>query len=494
MWNKSRLQSLGRCKLQTCNPATNRKYNVDFVIVKENFTPLLSKNAAEKMNLVTIHYDAFEQVKSVHTNTDFIREYPNVFSTTHLGILPGPEVHLTVSPDAKPVVRPARTVPESLKDAVKAKLESLKEKGVIEEVDGPTDWVNQMSVAQKKTGDVRICIDPRPLNTALKREHYTLPVLDDILPSLTKATAFSICDLRDGYLHCPLDEDSCQLTTFATPWGRFKWKRLPFGLKVSSEIFQKRLNQALDGLEGVSCVADDIIIWGNDAEEHDRRLHCLLKRCQELGIVLNGDKSKFYVKEVPFLGHIVTDTGLKVDPSKVAAILEMRPPSNKDDVHRLRGMVNYLSRYLPRLSEVMQPINDLTRKDVAWTWTANHERAFNEIKNLLTEAPVLAYFDQSKRIEIFTDASATGIGAALLQDGHPVAYASRALTEPETRYAVIEKEMLAIVFALEKWNQFTYGHQITILTDHKPLESIIKKPLDKAPKRLQGMAAARHGL
>ena len=488
MWNKSRLQSLGRCKLKTYNPATKVKYNVDYVIVAEDFTPLLSKNAAEKMNLVTIHYAAFEQVNSVlHTNTDFVSEYPNVFSTTHLGTLPGPEVHLTVCSDATPVVRPARTVPESLKDAVKAKLESLKEKGVIEEVDGPTDWVSQMSVAQKKSGDVRICIDPRPLNTALKREHYTLPVLDDILPSLTKATAFSICDLKDGYLHCPLDDDSSLLTTFATPWGRFKWTRLPFGLKVSSEIFQKRLNQALDGLDGVSCVADDIIIWGNDAEEHDRRLHCLLKRCQDLGVVLNADKSKFYVKEVPFLGHIVTDTGLKADPSKVAAILDMRSPSNKDDVHRLRGMVNYLSRYLPCLSDIMQPINDLTRKDVAWTWNDNHERAFKEIKKLLTEAPVLAYFDQSKRIEIFTDASASGIGAALLQDGHPVAYASRALTDPETRYAVIEKEMLAIVFALEKWNQLTYGHQVTILTDHKPLESIGKKSLDKAPKRLQSM-------
>lgn len=485
MWNKSRQSSLGRCKVKTTNPVTGVKYKVDYVIVAEDYSPLLSKKAAEQMKLITIHYDAFEQIHAVQ-NTP-ISDYPSVFAPSSLGILPGPGVHLTVSPDAQPVIRPARTVPESLKGAVKDKLEALCGQGVIEAVDGPTDWVNQMAVVKKKTGGVRICIDPRPLNNALKREHYTLPVLDDILPSLTKASSFSICDLKDGYLHCPLDYESSLLTTFATPWGRYRWTRLPFGLKVSSEIFQKRLHQALDGLAGVRCIADDIIIWGESPAEHNHRLHSLLERCQEIGIVLNPEKSKFHVKEVQFLGHIVTSSGLKVDPSKVDAILKMRAPSNTDDVHRLRGMVNYLSRYLPRLSEVIQPLNDLTRKGVAWTWDANHEKAFREIKALLAEAPVLAYFDQTKRIEIFTDASATGIGAALVQDGKPVAYASRALTDTEARYAVIEKEMLAIVFALEKWHQFTYGQEVTILSDHKPLETIVKKALEKAPRRLQSL-------
>ena len=124
---------------------------------------------------------------------------------------------------------------------------------------------------------------PKPLNVSLKREHYPLPVLDDILPQLSNATVFSICDLKDGYLHCPLDEQSSLLTTFATPWGRYKWKRLRFGLKVSSEIFQKRLLQALDGLIGVQCVADDIIIWGSNDAEHDDRLRKFLQRCQPGG-------------------------------------------------------------------------------------------------------------------------------------------------------------------------------------------------------------------
>ncbi|XP_011674436.2 uncharacterized protein K02A2.6-like [Strongylocentrotus purpuratus] len=485
MWNKSTVTAVGKCKIKTRNPVNNKKYVVDYVVVKENLTPLLSKKAAEKMNLITINYDNFEQIY-VATSKD-LAEYPDVFSSSKIGTLPGDPVHLYLDDNVKPSIRPARTIPESLKDTVKAELDELERKGVIDVITDPTDWVSQLSVATRKSGKVRLCLDPRPLNVALKREHFPLPVLDDILPSLTDASTFSVCDLRNGYLHCPLDEESSLLTTFATPWGRYKWKRLPFGLKASSEIFQRRLHQALDGLDGVRCVADDIIIWGSSEREHDDRLESLLKRCQELGIVLNAEKCQFKVTELTFLGHVVSNRGMKVDPSKVKAIREMDPPKCRDDVHRLRGMVNYLSRYLPHLTEVLQPINDLTHKDVAWTWDEIHEQSFKKVKELLTQAPLLKYYDQKKPLVIHADASAHGIGAAMMQDGQPVAYASRALSDAESRYAVIEKEMLAIVFALEKWHQFTFAREVTVYSDHKPLECIVKKPLDRAPKRLQGM-------
>ena len=165
----------------------------------------------------------------------------------------------------------------------------------------------------------------------------------------------------------------------------------------------------------------------------------------------------------------------------------MKPPVDKAGVERLRGTVNYLSRFVPKLSDVMRLISDLTRPDVEWTWDSVHDKAFEEIKHLLTQAPVLAYFDSTKELSIQCDASGQGLGAALLQEGRPLAYASRALSDTETRYATIEKEMLAIVFALEKWHQYTYGRHITVYSDHKPLESIAKKPLDRAPKRLQSM-------
>ena len=486
MWNHSTMRAKGRCKVTTRNPATQKKYHVDYVIVEEDLMPLLSKTAAEKMGIITVNYDSIESVHFTRQE-DLVKEYPDVFSSSSVGLLSGGEVHLLVEENAQPVIRPSRTVPESLKSAVKAELDSLQHRGVIEVVQKPTDWVNQMSIAQKKSGKVRICLDPRPLNEVLKREHYPLPVLDSILPELSKARLFSVCDLKDGYLHCVLDENSSLLTTFATPWGRYRWKRLPFGLKVSSEIFQKRLHQTLEGLDGVRCVADDIIVWGSDEVEHNTRLHKLLKRCHDVGIVLNKEKCKFGVKEIVFLGHIVSSAGLKPDPSKIEAILEMSAPTSKDDIDRLRGMVNYLARYLPKLADVMQPLNELSHKNVAWTWDAVHDEAYRKLKELLTKAPVLTYYDQSKELVVHTDASAQGLGAVMMQGGKPIAYASRALREAELRYSVIEKEMLAIVFALEKWNQFTFGREVKVYTDHKPLASISKKPLDRAPKRLQGM-------
>ena len=486
MWNKSSVKALGKCKVHVKNPVTNEKFKVDFVIVNEAFTPLLSGNAAQAMGLITVNYGNFKVVNGISTAShSYIHQFPAVFKDTP-GILPGKRVHLTVEDGATPVVRCARTLPEARKDAVKAELQRLVDESIIVPIDEPTDWVSQMSVAEKKAG-IRICIDPRPLNEVLKREHYKLPVLDDVLPELTSACKFSVCDLKSGYLHCELDHESSLLTTFATPFGRFRWLRLPFGLKVSSEIFQKRLHQALEGLEGVRCIADDVIVWGRSNEEHDARVSLFLQRCSEIGISLNKEKCRFGLSEIPFMGHVVSNKGLKPDPSKVEAILKMEPPTDKAGVERLRGTVNYLSRFVPKLTDVMRPISDLTHPDVEWSWTSSHDKAFEEVKHLLTVAPVLAYFDPSKELSIQCDASGQGLGAALLQEGRPLAYASRALSDTETRYATIEKEMLAIVFALEKWHQYTFGRPLTVYSDHKPLEAIMKKPLDRAPKRLQGM-------
>ena len=380
------------------NPTTKQKFKVDFVIVDNEFTPLLSGKAAQKMNLMTVHYHKFKVVNAVSSpEHDYVQLFPDTFKETP-GILPGKKVHLTTVEGASPVIRSARILPESGKDVVKAELQRLVDTGMIVPVDEPTDWVSQMSVAEKS--GIRICIDPRPLNKAFKREHYKLPNLEDVLPDLSQACKFSACDLKAGYLHCKLDHSSSLLTTFATPFGRYRWCRLPFGLRVSSEIFQKRLHQALEGLEGVRCIADDVLIWGRTDDEHEERVRSFLQRCCEIGIALNKDKCRFGLQEIPFMGHVVSSSGLKPDPSKIEAIVRMEPPTDKTGVERLRGTVNYLSRFVPKLSDVIRPISDLTRPDVEWTWNSVHDKAFEEIKRLLTQAPVLAYFDSTKELSI----------------------------------------------------------------------------------------------
>jgi hypothetical protein len=196
------------------------------------------------------------KIKKIRTTGQLITHHADVFSK-ELGTLPG-TVHLQVDENAEPTITPARRVPTALKEKYKEELDRLEKLGVLATVDEPTPSVSSVVIATKKSGALRICIDSRPLNKALKRETYHLPVLDDLMPDLARAKVFSSVDLTAGYWHCVLDEESSLLTTFATPFGRYRWKRLPFDLSASSEIFQKRVNQALEGLNGILNITDDI--------------------------------------------------------------------------------------------------------------------------------------------------------------------------------------------------------------------------------------------
>ena len=250
---------------------------------------------------------------------------------------------------------------------------------------------------------------------------------------------------------------------------------------------------ALDGIEGVTCVADDILVYGigdnyeEALKDHDSKLHNLLRRCKSKGIKLNRAKTQLRKTEISFLGHKITSNGLMADPTKVEAILKMEPPTDVKGIQRLGGMVNYLGKFLPHLSDVMEPLRKLTHHDVEWEWTDVHDKAFYNVKKLICEAPVLQYYDPNMDLTIQCDASQKGLGAVLMQCGKPIAYASRALTDTETRYAQIEKEALSIVFSLEKFHDYVFGRNTVVENDHKPLETIVLKPLCRAPKRLQGM-------
>ena len=228
------------------------------------------------------------------------------------------------------------------------------------------EWVSQIVVALKKSGALCVCIDPKPLNEALKRERYQIPVVDDLLPDLLEACVFSKVDQASAFWHLELVEESSKLTTFATPYSGFWWLCLPFGLNVSSKIFQKRLSQELLGLDGVKCIADDVLVYGTSDKEHYQNFEKLLEWCKQKNIKLTKDKLEFKCKEVSFHGHLLTSEGLKVDPEKVKAITAMPRPTSAEEVSRLNGMVNYLSRFLPNLSEVMKPLCDLMHKETVW--------------------------------------------------------------------------------------------------------------------------------
>ena len=230
---------------------------------------------------------------------------------------------------------------------------------------------------------------------------------------------------------------------------------------------------------------------GDDIESatknHDENLKHALQRARERNLKLNKEKVKLRMTDVPYIEHLLTSEGIKPDPKKVEAVQKMPQPTDLPSVKRFLGMVNYVSKFLPNISSTTEPLRQLEAKGVKWYWDDNQQKAFDEVKTLIPCHPVLRHYDVTKKVTLQCDALQSGVGAALLQEGHPVEFTSRALTSTERNYAQIEKELLAIVHACDHFDQYVFGYEIIVETDHKPLEVILKKPVLAAPKRLQRM-------
>ena len=331
-------------------------------------------------------------------------------------------------------------------------------------------------VVVAKPSKIRICLDPKDLNQAVQHPKFQMPTLEELLPELSKARIFSSFDAKDGFYQISLDEESSKLTTFWTPLGRYRYLRMPFGISLAPEVFESKLQECLPDLPGVKVIRDDILVVGygeTDSEaliNHDQNVIQLLERARQVNLKLNKSKVKLRQAEVKFMGHVISKGGLKPDPDKVSAIKNMPKPESKSEVLTLLGFVNYLSKFLPKLSEVSAPLRELTTQHAEFTWASKHDEAFATIQQLVIQHPVLKVYNIAEDVTIQTDASDKGLEAVLLQNGQPVAFASRTLSKTEQRYATIEKECLAIVFGCERFNQYLARREkILVQTDHKPL-------------------------
>ena len=353
MYSKSTMSATGKAKIALVNPKNMESYLIDFTIVDGNFAPLLGLETAQKMKLLVVQTQNILSIrdgtlscdaeKPTFTRDAVMSEYSDVFGE-ELGLMEG-KVHLETDPNVAPTVMPPRRVPVALKEDLKNELDRLTHGKVISPIQEPTNWVSSMIAAKKADGNIRLCIDPHYLNLALKRSYYPLPVIEEILPELSKAKVFSKVDLKEGFLQVELDEESSKLTVFQTPWGCYRFHRMPFGITPAPKIFQMKLNQNLEGLKGVIKIADDILITGQGEtereadEDHDRNLKSLLDRCRERNIKLNEKKFTFKCDDVQFIGHRLTKEGLKADPAKVKAVLSMKKPDDVAAVKRLMGQV-----------------------------------------------------------------------------------------------------------------------------------------------------------
>ena len=463
------LTTLGSVKLEVHLPSMSR--NLEFHVIDKPVTPLLGLTDSLSLNIIQLHSEVHEVDTTDAFRAAILDEYKDLFQ----GDLGNTPVVYKMKLDANvtPVVRPSRRIPLAMEESVKRKRDRMVKIRAITPVSEPTEWVSQMVAAKKKDASVRICIDPRDLNKALKRPHHPMRTVEDVASRMPNATVFSTLDARSGFWQIKLDHESSLLTTFSTPFGRFRFLRIPFRITSASEVFQRAMEELFAGYP-YAIIVDDLLVWGEGTADHDVNLKKVLERAREIGMKLSPKKCKFHLNQVSYVGHQFTNGGLKPDEAKVAAIKEMPTPDGPEALRRFLGMTNYLHKFISNFSELEKtaPLRELLRNDAHWSWEPAQQQAFDTLKADISQPPVLRYFNPSKPVTLSINASKSGLGAACLQDGLPVAYASRALTEVKTRYAQIEKELLSAIFGCRKFHDFICGRQVTIETDHMPITAL----------------------
>ena len=450
-------------------------FPIQFHVVDIKAPTVLGAKSCVKFGLI-------ERVNGVQTQEPIETRYEDLFEG--LGCLPYTYSN-SVDPTVTPVVHPPRKVSFAMHDKVKTSLQKMENDGVIIRQNEATEWVNSMVTVIKSDGSVRICLDPRDLNKAILREHYPMKTIEEIVPKMQNAKVFSKLDAIKGFWQMKIDEKSQKLCTFNTPFGRYSFKRLPFGIKSAPEVYQRTISEMVENIDGCEAIVDDICIWGENLKQHDERLRKVLDKCREYDLRLNFDKCEFRKDSITYVGHQLTSEGVKPDPEKIRAVNQMKRPENVKELQSFMGFIQYLGKFIQNMSQISAPLRVLLEKATSWHWNSEQEFAFNELKRQVTNAPVLRYYDSKQPLTLSVDSSSKGMGAVLLQNNRPLAYASRALTNAQQNYAQIEKETLAITYGCMKFHQYVFAREVLVESDHKPLQSIFTKPLFKAPARLQ---------
>lgn len=453
------------------SPRDSFTYKIDSVI---------SNNLTQRLNILK------ENLKLDHLNEEekqsilpVIEDFNDIFH------LPGDKLkgtnkitHAINTTDNIPICVKQYRYPPIHKNEIKTQINKLLEQGIVQPSVSPYNsplWIVPKKPDAEGNKRWRLVIDFRKLNEKTIGDAYPLPNISDILDQLGKARYFSCFDLASGFHQIPMEPRDALKTAFNTPSGHFEYKQMPFGLKNAPATFQRLMDNVLSGLQGNVCFVylDDIVIYAQSLEEHKQKLNHIFTRLREAGLSLQPDKCNFFKRELTYLGHIISDEGVKPNPEKLKAVEEYPVPKNVKQIKQFLGLVGYYRRFIKNFSELAQPFISLLRKNIPFKWESRQQINFERLKQSLLNQPILQYPDFDKEFLLTTDASDEGIGAILSQgqvgNDLPVAYASRTLNKAERNYDTTEKELLAIVWAIKHFRPYLYGKQFKIITDHKPL-------------------------
>lgn len=468
------IKVIGKCNLKLRIPSSKRVYDVEFEVVNLSAQPILGQETIEKLNLVKRNINRINERQEDHSD---------VFNG--IGKIESQPYKIKLKENYIPKVAACRPVPFKLKNKVKQELKELEDLGIIEKVYEPTEFVHPMVLVIKPDKSVRIAIDPSSLNEAVMRPHTKMNTFEEIAAEVQDAKIFAVLDANRGFYQICMEEESSKYLTFITPFGRYRWKRLPYGVSFGTDAFCQVFSEIFAGIEGCITYVDEILIWASSEEELQERLRAVFQRARENGVKFNKSKSQIGLKEVTYLGHKLTCDGIKPDENKVEAIKKMPVPEDTKALARFLGLLNYLGKFIPNLAEKTVNLRNLNKKGVAFVWTNVHQDEFDKLKEIVSRDVMLKYYNPDEPITLSVDSSKKGLGAVILQKGRPLAFASKVLTKSQMNYAPIELETLAIVFGCERFRQYLIGHKVNVESDHSPLEAIFKKDLNSCPVRLQ---------
>ena len=410
-----------------------------------------------------------------------IDKYKHVFDPLPLGLPPErPVGHIIpLVPDARPPRRAMYRLSPKEKEEVERQVKDLLDRGWIRPSKSP--YASPILFVQKKDSTLRMCIDYRALNKITVKDRYPLPRIDDLLDQLHGATRFSSIDLASGYNQIRVHPDDVEKTAFITHQGLYEYLVASFGLCNMPSVFQRTMNHVLGPAIGKYALVymDDILIFSKDEASHAQHLEEVLKLLSDNHFYAKMSKCTFGKSELAFLGCVVSASGIQVDPKKISALQEWPRPTNVEQVRSFLGLATYFRKFVQNFSTIAHPLHALTRKSVAFVWDSRCHAAFNELKQRLTSAPVLATPDFSADAPIFEvicDASQVAVGAILLQGGRPIAYESRTLGKSEKNYHPGELELLSVVHAMRTWRPYLEGVKSRVITDHNPLIYLNTQP------------------